>query len=133
MNTVVKPGRTIEDQATKLPDDDVTTVPNMEGDIREFVRRDVSGYRKLPHVDEYGPTNINMLIERAGGNSLREIDTLIAELQAVRNFLAAEAERMQREVANFTQVSQAATASAKVILDSMTQWKSAVGSTRDRG
>lgn len=130
MNTVVKPGK--PDEAARLPEENVTTVPNVEGDIREFVRRDVAGVRKLPHVDDYGsgPGNIGMMIERVSNHSIREIDNLIAELQAVRDFLAAEGERVQREIANFTQVSQAATASAKVILDSMGQWKSAVGSVR---
>jgi ABC-type ATPase with predicted acetyltransferase domain len=130
MNTIIKPGSL--DETSHLPEEDVTTVPGVEGDIREFVRRDLAGVRKLPHVDDYAPTtgNIGVMLERVSNHSITEIDNLIAELQAVRDFLASESDRVQREIANFTQVSQAATASAKVILDSMGQWKSAVGSVR---
>lgn len=117
----------------RSPEEAMATLANVEGEIREFVRRDVTqAPRKLPPVDggEGSPGDINALVERISGGSIREIDALISELTVVRDYLVREGERVQRELANFTQVSQAATASAKVILESMGQWKGAVGAVR---
>jgi hypothetical protein len=133
MNTVVKADRPAEEKP-RSPNEAVATVSNVEGEIREFVRRDVTGARKLPSVDpgEFVPGNLNFLIDRVSGPSIKELDHLIEELTVVRDYLQAEGERVQREVSNYAQVSQAAMASAKIILDSMGQWKTAVGSIRDR-
>jgi hypothetical protein len=60
---------------------------------------------------------------------VKEIDNLIAELQAVRNFLMAEGERVQRELANYAQATQAALSSVKIITDSMGQWKGSAGAS----
>jgi hypothetical protein len=122
------------EERPRSPDEAMATLANVEGEIREFVRRDVApAPRRLPPVDggDGAPGNINALVERISGGSIREIDALIAELTVVRDYLVVEGERVQREVANFAQVSQAATASAKVILESMGQWKGAVGAGRD--
>jgi hypothetical protein len=135
-NTLSKPGRPGDETSRPLEGASRTletaTAPaegNVEGEIREFVRRDVAGARRLPHVDstEFGTGNVNFLIERVAGTSIKELDNLIAELQAVRDYLQAEGERVQREVSSYAQVSQAAMSSAKIILDSMGQWKSTVG------
>jgi hypothetical protein len=137
MNPVAKTARSIEDEIERPADDEVTTVPtvgNVEGEIREFVRRDVTATRRLPSAEgELGAGNLNLLIDRISGTSIQEIDHLISELQLVRDDLQAEGDRVHREVATYTQVSQAALSSAKIILDSMGQWKSAVGTIRDRG
>ena len=90
-----------------------TTPGSVEGEIREFVRRDLPP-RRLPHVDgELGAANLNALIERVSGPSIREIDSLIRELQMVRDYLKTEGDRVQREVASFTQISQAAMARSR--------------------
>src|SRR5262249_13405667 len=53
----------------------------VEGEIREFVRRDVVGIRRQPESDsELVATNINQLLQRVAGTSVQEIDKLIAEL-----------------------------------------------------
>jgi hypothetical protein len=114
-----------------------------EGEIREFVRRDVAPGREvgtargkpvMPGTPEAGgdlaASNINSLIQRVSGTSVQEIDKLIAELQGLRNYLQAEGERVQREIMNYAQLSQATTNSTKVIAESMAQWKSASGHTR---
>lgn len=127
-NTLNKPVRPGEEKP-RSPDEALATVANVEGEIREFVRRDVVGGRRMPtDTNEFGAGNISFLVERVAGTSIKEIDHLIAELQIVRDFLQAEGERVQREIASYAQASQAAMASAKIIADSMGQWKSAVGS-----
>lgn len=140
MNNVSKPGRPA-DGSTARPTETVDTPAatplesSVEGEIREFVRRDVTNPRRLPHVDstDFGSGNVNFLIERVAGTSIKELDHLISELQTVRDYLQSEGERVQREIANYAQVSQAAMSSAKVILDSMGQWKSTVGGAGARG
>src|SRR5262245_53416092 len=47
----------------------------VEGEIREFVRRDVVGIRRQPESDsELVATNINQLLQRVAGTSVQEID-----------------------------------------------------------
>jgi hypothetical protein len=49
---------------------------------------------------------------------------VIAELTRVRDMLRSEGERVQREVAGYASLSQAAMTSMKIIADSVVQWKS---------
>ena len=59
-----------------------------------------------------------------------EIEKLISELQSLRDFLRNEGERVQREIAGYVQLSDAAMKSTKIIADSVAQWKGAVDNTR---
>jgi hypothetical protein len=124
----VKPGE--EAAPDRSPDEALATVANVEGEIREFVRRDVVPTRKTQEVGDLGGNNINFLIERVAGSSIKEIDNLISDLQAVREFLRAEGERVAREITSYAQASQAAMSSAKIISDSMGEWKASVGAMR---
>src|SRR5438445_13460459 len=66
----------------------------VEGEIREFVRRDVVGVRRQPESDsELVANNINQLLQRVAGTSVQEIDKLITELQTLRDTLQSEAAR----------------------------------------
>jgi hypothetical protein len=121
---------------TKTPElsgeDAVAVTTAVEGEIRDFVRRDVVAMRRArPDGSEVNADHFNALIERVAGTSVKEIDHLIAELQAVRNYLLAEGERVQRELTNYAQATQAALASVKIITDSMGQWKNSSGPPRN--
>ena len=111
---------------------DETETPNeFEGEIREFIRRDVPNLRRpLTETSEQAVTNINSLLDRVSGSSVTEIDSLIADLRNVRDFLKTEGERVQREIASYAQLSQVAMTSVKIIAESMTQWKSQVSDAR---
>jgi hypothetical protein len=99
-------------------------VEQVEGEIRAFVRRDVSAFRR-PRTEGNEPAdNINSVIERVSGASVAEIDRVIGELSRVRDMLRSEGERVQREVAGYASLSQAAMTSMKIIADSVSQWKS---------
>jgi prefoldin subunit 5 len=126
--SLVKPVKSAEDKPERSSDEALTTMANVEGEIREFVRRDVVSARRTD-VD-LGAGNINFQIERVAGSSIKEIDNLIADLETVREFLRSEGERVAREITSYAQASQAAMSSAKVVSDSMTQWKSAVGAMK---
>jgi hypothetical protein len=96
----------------------------VEGEIREFVRRDVVGIRRQPESDsELVANNINQLLQRVAGTSVQEIDKLITELQTLRDTLQAEAARVQREIVEYATLSQAALQSTKIIAESLTHWK----------
>jgi len=100
-----------------------------EGEIREFVRRDVAPRRPRPDAEapaaEPVADNLNGLIRRVSGASIEEIDRVISELQTVREMLRKEGERVSREIAGYASLSHAAMTAMKVIGESVQQWKSA--------
>jgi hypothetical protein len=111
----------------KLADVD-QAVSAFEGEIREFVRRDVGAQRKVRNPEpnaEASADNMNALIQRVSGATMDEIDRVIAELEGVRDMLRNEGERVSREVAGYASLSHAAMTTLKVISESLTQWKSA--------
>jgi hypothetical protein len=103
-----------------------------EGEIREFIRRDVAHLRRPAGegTSEQAVTNINSLLDRVSGSSVSEIDSLIADLRNVRDFLQTEGERVQREIASYAQLSTVAMTSVKIIAESMAQWKTQVSDAR---
>ena len=103
-------------------------VTAFEGEIREFVRRDVSLARRPRGEVEQNPDpavadNLNALIKRVSGASMEEIDRVILELQGVRDMLRNEGERVSREIAGYASLSHASMTAMKVIGDSLNQWK----------
>ena len=102
----------------------------VEGEIREFVRRDVAFLRRQRNETEEGESvsdNLNSLIRRVSGASMEEIDRVILELQRVRDMLRGEGERVSREIAGYASLSHAAMTAMKVIADSLKQWKEGDG------
>jgi hypothetical protein len=108
------------------------TTNEFEGEIREFVRKDVAPWRKRPERQdastETQADNVSMLVQRVAGASMSEIDNVIEELRSMREYLRSEGERVQREIAGYATVSQTAAASMKVIAESMAEWRSTSGS-----
>jgi hypothetical protein len=114
-----------------------TTASAFEGEIREFVRRDVAFLRRARPDAEQPATepvvdNLNVLIRRVSGASMEEIDRVILELQSVREMLRSEGERVGREIAGYASLSHAAMTAMRVIGDSLTQWKSAPNNSDNR-
>jgi len=116
-------------RAPKLGEDNA---PSVEGEIREFIRRDVAHLRRPvgEGTSEQAVNNINSLLDRVSGSSVGEIDSLIADLRNVRDFLHTEGERVQREIASYAQLSTVAMTSVKIIAESMAQWKTQVSDAR---
>jgi len=113
----------------KLSEVDQAATNAFEGEIRDFVRRDVALLRRQrSEADPAGDPateSMNALIRRVSGASMEEIDRVILELQSVREMLRNEGERVSREIAGYASLSHAAMTAMKVIADSLTQWKSA--------
>ena len=120
----------------KLSDVDQAAANAFEGEIREFVRRDVSFIRRPRSESETAPDpvtdNLNSLIRRVSGASMEEIDRVILELQGIREMLKAEGDRVHREIAGYASLSHASMTAMKVIGDSLTQWKSVPSKTDKR-
>jgi hypothetical protein len=102
-----------------------------EGEIREFIRKDMAPARRVPpEASEFAVNNVNSLVQRVAGTSLQEIDNLVAELQNLRDFLVSEGERVQREIAGYGELSKATLRSAKMITDNIPSWKFPTEGTR---
>ena len=113
---------------TDKPADGAQASAGFEGEIREFVRRDVAPWRRRNEPGVETPSeNVNNLVQRVAGASMSEIDNVIVELQSVREILRQEGERVQREVSGYANLSQAAMASMKIIAESMAQWRGTLG------
>jgi hypothetical protein len=115
------------------PAEDAALANEVEGEIRGFVRKEFASVRRPPPLGEssdQGAQQVNSLIQRVAGASVLEIEKLISELQGLRDFLRSEGDRVQREIAGYVQLSDAAMKSTKIIADSVMQWKGAVDSAR---
>jgi hypothetical protein len=98
----------------------------VEGEIREFVRRDAGFWRRprpAAETNEPSSDTANSLIQRISGASIEEIDRAIVELQGMRETLKREGERVQRELTSYASTTQSALSSVKSITDSLSQWK----------
>jgi hypothetical protein len=135
-----KPGPELYAPNRKPPerpnDAEQVAVTAVEGEIREFVRRDVAFLRRQHNeagpVSDPGCDNLNVLIRRVSGASMEEIDRVILDLQGVREMLRIEGERVGREIAGYANLSHAAMTAMRVIGDSLTQWKSAPNNSGPR-
>ena len=115
----------VEQAAAAAMEQASSAANEFEGEVREFVRRDAS-FRQRPRPQQAGESamdNMNSLIQRVSTASVEEIDRVITELQAMRDLLRGEADRVQREISNYAGMSQAAMSSMKIIADSLRQLK----------
>ena len=129
------PSEKVESSPTEV-DSNLAAVSEVEAGIRDFVRNDIA-YLRLPApgapATEAGAkpetsteatvNNVNSLIQRVAGTSLAEIENLVGELEALRDLLHAEGQRVQREISGYAQLSQAAMKSTRMIADNVAQWK----------
>jgi hypothetical protein len=76
---------------------------------------------------------VEPFIQKFGGGLNAEIDKVIGELQATRNYLQSEGERIQQETIRFAQLNHTASASIKIISDSISEWRDGCPSGRVRG
>ena len=108
----------------RLGEIDQAAANAFEGEIREFVRRDIA---RRPREGEAGgdmvADNLGTLIHRVSGQSMEEIDRVILELQGVRDMLRQEGDRVTREVAGYASLNHAALTAMSVIADSLKQWR----------
>ena len=104
----------VAEQNSSISDQDAASI---EGGIRALVRRNrlAVAAELIDHPCENALT--------AGAASIADIDRLMSELQTARDFLQSEAERVRRMNARYAHLAQTASASVKVIADSLGRWR----------
>ena len=110
-------------------DVDQAVVNALEGEIREFVRRDGTLlHRQRSDADpanDPAAENLNKSIRRVASVSIEEIDRVILELQSVRDTLRSEGERVSREITSYASLNQHLTTGMKVVAENLMQWQRA--------
>lgn len=114
-----------DQQAKQVTASTAASVEKVEGELRAFVRRDVSLHRNRSENGDRS-TDLGLLVERMSGASIHEIERVMAELASVRDMLRSEAARVQRDLNAYTATSQAAMDSMKIVGDSLVKWKSQI-------
>jgi hypothetical protein len=71
------------------------------------------------------------LVQQVGATSIAEIEKMIGELQEAKDFMQSEGERVQREAEHYTTLTQMASASVKIISDTVAGWRQAGHPLRD--
>jgi hypothetical protein len=95
-----------------------TAPTSIDGNIRTLVPTN-----RIPSVTKPNDIMANNDAIAAGAASIADIERLMAELQAVRNYLEAEGERVRQINANYAHLAQTASASARVIVESIGKWR----------
>jgi hypothetical protein len=88
----------------------------VEGEVCDLAQAEVSTQT------ETDTTEIAPLIQQVGATSIAEIDRLIADLQGAKSYLQSEGERIERETVRYTNLTQMASFTAKIIFDAISQW-----------
>jgi hypothetical protein len=100
-----------------------------EATVQEVPRRDAPFYRKRPEPvpsPESIVSHASSVMQRVAVTSVGEIESLIGELERLRDFLRQESIRIQREIEGYARLSEEATKSTRIIAESVAQWKSAL-------
>ena len=74
---------------------------------------------------EKSDQDLASLIRSVGMTSITDIDNLVSEFQEARNYLQSEGNRIRAEIARYTALTGAASASVKIIFDAVRAWRTA--------
>jgi hypothetical protein len=109
----------------------VDPVKSIEEEIRNSVRGDRLTKSAPPGegAREMSET-LGDFVQKVGATSIAEIDRLISDLQAARSYLKAEGDRIQQEMTRYAHLSDTASASVKIITESLGQWRKGNDSAR---
>jgi hypothetical protein len=88
----------------------------VEGEVCDLAHAEVSTQT------ETDTTEIAPLIQQVGATSIAEIE---ADLQGAKSYLQSEGERIERETVRYTNLTQMASFTAKIIFDAISQWRPA--------
>jgi hypothetical protein len=85
--------------------------------------QDLDGAEQLSAPMIESDQELASLIRSVGMTSITDIDNLVSELQEARNNLQSEAERIRAEITRYTALTEAASASVKIIFDAVRVWR----------
>jgi hypothetical protein len=92
----------------------------IESESRALVHAEAPSTPKSETDVEIAP-----LVQKLEITSIAEVEKMIGELLEARDFLQAEGERVQRETEHYTTLTQMASASVKIISDTVAGWREA--------
>ena len=95
----------------------------VEGEMRDLVRGVAAARKATADASTEAADGVLPVIARIAAASLEEIDKLIRDLQDSRNYLQAEADRIQREAARYSELSDNALQAAKIITQHLGGWR----------
>jgi hypothetical protein len=104
-------------------DTDKPAATEIEGNIRELVRRDSTAVRQGDGDGDMAANNLSSLLRRVSGTSTREIDNLIGELRTLRDKLLADGSRVERDIVEYASLNQSVIQLTKIIAEGVTQVK----------
>jgi hypothetical protein len=97
-----------------------TTANSIEEGIRSIVRSCVPAPAIESYEDNVAPYDD---ILAAGASTIEEIDQLVRQLQITRDFLQSEGERVRRFTNRYAHLTRTASASVKIITESLGTWR----------
>jgi hypothetical protein len=86
----------------------------VEGEVCDLTHAEVSTQTEIN-------TEIVTLIQQVAATSIAEIDRLVT-LQEVKGQLQSKGQQVEREIVRYTKLTQMASFTAKIILDTISQW-----------
>jgi hypothetical protein len=87
----------------------------VEGEVCDLTHAEVSTQTEIH-------TEIATLIQQVAATSIAEVDRLVIELQEVKSQLQSKGQQVEREMVRYTKLTQMASFTAKIILDTISQW-----------
>jgi CII-binding regulator of phage lambda lysogenization HflD len=90
------------------------------GNIQELARGSNTVFRQAEDADaEISTENLAGLLRRVSEGSTREVDNLISDLQALRRKLNSDGNRIQREITEYSELSQQVMQLTNIISESV--------------
>jgi hypothetical protein len=103
----------------------------ISGNIHELARGSTAVFRQGEASDaETSTDNLAGLLRRVAEASTREVDSLIGDLQALRRKLNTDGNRIQREIAEYAELSQQVMQLANIISESVKKLPTVPGLNR---
>jgi hypothetical protein len=96
-----------------------TSESDIEDNIRELSRGGAVSRQNINKDGEMSVAEFGRALDRVSSNSRREIDTLIGELQTLRDKLEIDGRRLQNDISEYASLSQQVMQLTKIISDSV--------------
>jgi methyl-accepting chemotaxis protein len=93
--------------------------PELEAGIHKLARADAAFRQTETRDGELSTENLGNLLRRLSKTSMDEIDSLIGELQTLRRKLHTDGDRIQRDIAEYAELSQQVMQLTKIISESV--------------
>jgi hypothetical protein len=99
-------------------DDPKTGEVDLDGSIRKLAHSGAAFRQNEPN-GETSANNLGALLRRVSGTSTHEIDSLIGELQGLREKLHSDGDRIHRDIVEYAALSQHVMQLSKIITESV--------------